>query len=311
MDSEPTSLPGAGQVQRSGYVALVGRPNAGKSTLFNAILGQRLSIVTAKPQTTRQRVLGILTRADSQTVFLDTPGLLESSYKLHENLERQIQRSTRDADLILLLLDACRLQDRSDLIHTFLKQLGNRRQTLLAVLNKVDTVKPEAIEPLLEEAKTTYDLPDVLPLSALHGTNVRNLLKTLGDRLPPGPALYPPDMVADQPERFFAAELIREAAFERLDDELPYSIEVVIDEFNEPDPGSKRKAYIHATLFVERDSQKGIVIGKGGKRLRAIGSAARPKIEELVELPVYLELRVKVRPDWRSKDRDLREFGYV
>lgn len=270
-----------------------------------------MSIVTAKPQTTRQRVLGILTRQQTQTIFLDTPGLLESSYRLHENLERQIQRSTRDADLIVLLLDGRRLQDRADLVQTFLEQLGGRRHQLLAVLNKVDAIAPEAVDGLLEEAKSTFGLPEITPLSALHGTNVRSLLTLLGDRLPAGPALYPPDMVADQPERFFTAELVREAAFERLDDELPYSIEVVIDEFREPDPGSSRKLYIHATLFVERDSQKGIVIGKGGKQLRSIGSAARVKIEELVEQPIYLELRVKVRPDWRSKDRDLRDFGYV
>lgn len=304
-------MPADTQVERSGYVALVGRPNAGKSTLFNAILGQRLSIVTAKPQTTRQRVLGILTRSRSQTVFLDTPGLLESSYRLHENLERQIQRSTRDADLILLLLDARRLLDRADLISTFLEQLGGRRHQLIAVLNKIDAVKSEDVDGLIDSAKSTFGLPDVLPLSALHGTNVQRVLQMLGERLPPGPALYPPDMVADQPERFFTAELIREAAFERLEDELPYSIEVVIDEFTEPEPGSKRKTYIHATLYVERDSQKGIVIGKGGKQLRSIGSAARPRIEELVEAPVYLELRVKVRPDWRSRERDLKEFGYV
>ncbi len=296
---------------RSGYVALVGRPNAGKSTLFNTILGQRLSIVTAKPQTTRQRVLGILTGDDSQIVFLDTPGLLQSSYRLHENLERQIKRSTRDADLIVLLLDAQRLHDRSDLIHTFLDGLGTRREQLIVVLNKVDAVDPQSIDALVADAKQTFSFDQVLLISALRGTNVSELLAQLGQRLPDGPALYPPDMVADQPERFFTAELIREAAFERLEDELPYSIEVVIDEFREPEPGSSRKIYIHATLFVERDSQKGIVIGSGGKRLRSIGSAARPKIEVLVDGPVYLELRVKVRPDWRSKERDLKEFGYV
>jgi len=298
-------------ILRSGYVALVGRPNAGKSTLFNTILGQRLSIVTAKPQTTRQRVLGILTRHDSQIVFLDTPGLLESSYRLHENLERQIQRSTRDADLIVLLLDAQRLHDRSDLIHTFLDGLVTRRASLVTVLNKVDAVEPDTLDELIADAKETFSLADVLLLSAMKGTNVAHLLTSLGQRLPAGPALYPPDMVADQPERFFTAELVREAAFERLEDELPYSIEVVIDEFREPEPGSPRKTYVHATLYVERDSQKGIVIGRGGKRLRSIGSAARPKIEDLVEHPVYLELRVKVRPDWRSRERDLREFGYV
>lgn len=305
---------GGGAGHRFGYITLVGRPNAGKSTLFNQFLGQRLSIVTARPQTTRGRILGILTLPASQLVVLDTPGLLEPTYKLHETMERQIRRACKDGDAVVLLLDATRPDDRVDLIETFLRR---NRKPLLAVLNKVDRVSPEALEPLMSRLCATYGLDALLPLSALRGTNVAALLQRVEELLPLGPPLYPEEMVAEQPERFFAAELIRETAFEQLTDELPYAIQVEIDEFREPEAddapgaGKVRKTYLHATLYVERDSQKGIVIGKRGSRLRSIGTGARRKIEELIDGPVYLEMRVRVRPDWRKRDRDLREFGYV
>lgn len=297
--------PGA---HRFGYVTLVGRPNAGKSTLFNTFLGQRLSIVTARAQTTRGRILGILTRPDAQFVLLDTPGLLEASYKLHETMERQIQRACSDGDAVVLLLDGTRPSDRTDLISAF---LARNRKPLIAVLNKVDQLEPDALEPLMQDVCEHYGLESLLPLSALEGTNVPALLERVAQLMPVGPPLYPEDMVAEQPERFFAAELVRETAFEQLSDELPYSIQVEVDEFREPEDGDGRKTYLHCTLFVERDSQKGIVIGKRGSRLRSIGSGARRKIEVLIDGPVYLELRVRVRPDWRKRDRDLNEFGYI
>ena len=292
---------------RFGYITLVGRPNVGKSTLFNTFLGQRLSIVTARPQTTRARILGILTRPESQIVFLDTPGLLEAAYKLHETMAKQIQRACSDGDAVVLLLDATHPDDRVDLITTF---LARNRKPLLAVLNKVDRLAPNALDPLMASLCDRYGLEGLLPLSALTGTNVPVLLELVGELIPAGPPLYPEEMVAEQPERFFAAELVRETAFEQLSDELPYSIQVEVDEFREPEEGDGRKTYLHATLYVERDSQKGIVIGKGGSRLRSIGTGARRKIEELVDGPVFLELRVRVRPDWRKRDRDLNEFGY-
>ncbi len=313
--SEPASQGGNdGQGgHRFGYITLVGRPNAGKSTLFNAFLGQRLSIVTARPQTTRGRILGILTRPASQLVVLDTPGLLEPTYKLHETMERQIRRACSDGDAVVLLLDATRPDDRVDLIRDFLVR---NSKPLLTVLNKIDQVPPKALEPLMASMAATYGIDSPLPLSALTGANVPQLLEHVDTLLPVGPPLYPEDMVAEQPERFFAAELIRETAFEQLTDELPYAIQVEIDEFRDPeedDSGSHkgRKTYLHATLYVERDSQKGIVIGKRGSRLKSIGTGARHKVEELVGGPVFLELRVRVRPDWRKRDRDLKEFGYV
>jgi GTP-binding protein Era len=286
-------------------VALAGRPNAGKSTLFNAFLGQRLSIVTSKPQTTRGRILGILTRPQSQIIFLDTPGLLDADYKLHETMERQIDQAARQADLVLLLVDAARPKDRGVLVRRFLQRV---RVPVLAVLNKIDLVDSEQLATLQKSLADELGIEAPMPVSALCGDGLAPLLERLEAQMPFGPKLYPDDMVAEQPERFFAAELIREAAFEHLEDELPYAINIHIEEFRER-PGNK--TYINAIIYVERESQKGIVIGKKGTRLHAIGRQARAAVEELLAAPVYLELWVKVRPDWRNKERDLREFGYL
>ena len=303
----PTSCPpaSASEQSRVGYVALAGRPNAGKSTLFNAFLGQRLSIVTAKPQTTRSRILGILTRPQSQIIFLDTPGLLEASYKLHETMAHQIDQAARQADLVLLLFDASHPKDRSALVKHF---LAHTRVPILAVLNKIDLVQPTQLDGLQKSIADEFGIASPIPVSALRGDGLGDLLSRLETQLPCGPKLYPDDMVAEQPERFFAAERIREVAFEHLEDELPYAINVHIEEFRQR-PG--HKTYIRAIIYVGRESQKGIVIGKKGLRLRSIGRKARAALEELLDEPVYVELWVKVRPDWRDKERDLREFGYL
>ena len=304
---QPTSCPpaSASEQPRVGYVALAGRPNAGKSTLFNAFLGQRLSIVTAKPQTTRSRILGILTRPQSQIIFLDTPGLLESSYKLHETMAHQIDQAASQADLVLLLFDASRPKDRSALVKHFLERT---RVPVLAVLNKIDLVQPTQLDGLQKSIADEFGIASPLPVSALRGDGLGKLLSRLEAQLPGGPKLYPDDMVAEQPERFFAAERIREVAFEHLEDELPYAINIHIEEFRQR-PG--HKIYIRAIIYVGRESQKGIVIGKKGMRLRSIGRKARAALEELLDAPVYVELWVKVRSDWRDKERDLREFGYL
>jgi len=302
-NSPPTST---SELPRVGYVALAGRPNAGKSTLFNAFLGQRLSIVTSKPQTTRGRVLGILTRPQSQIIFLDTPGLLDADYKLHRTMENQIDQAARQADVILLLIDASRPKDRSILIKRFLQRA---KVPVLATLNKIDLIDMAQIAPLQQSLESEFNIASLTPVSALRSDGLDSLLSQLEAQLPYGPKLYPDDMVAEQPERFFVAELIREAAFEHLEDELPYAINVHIEEFREQANG--RKTYINAIIYVERESQKGIVIGKKGKNLHAIGRRARAGVEELLDAPVFLELWVKVRSDWRNTDRDLREFGYL
>ncbi len=250
-------------------------------------------------------MLGILTRPESQVVFLDTPGLLEPSYKLHESMERQIELAAREADVALLLIDASKPRDRAQLVKRFIEQT---RTPIIAALNKIDLLGPGIVENLQRQLRDEYGIDELLPLSALHKTHIDVLLKKIDARLPTGPKLYPDDMVAEQPERFFAAELIREAAFEHLENELPYSITISIEEFKER---TGNKTYISAMIYVERESQKGIVIGRKGARLQAIGKEARKGIEDLIEQSVYLELWVKVRPGWRNQERDLREFGYI
>ena len=288
---------------RCGYIALIGRPNAGKSTLFNSCLGQRLSIVTPKPQTTRGRVLGILTRPSAQMIFLDTPGLLEARYQLHRLMARQIELAVREADAVLLLIDATSPYDRRELVQSF---VAHNQKPLVAALNKIDLLAPVALEGLTKALERELGVPSFLPISALRGDNLEPLLDQLAGLLPLGPFLYPEEMVAEQPERFFAAEFIREAAFNQLSDELPYAINVVIEEFTERQP----KTFIAATIYVERETQKGILIGKSGGKLRSIGQEARRQLEEFLEQQVFLELWVKVRPDWRDRDDDLAEFGY-
>jgi GTP-binding protein Era len=301
--SPPTSVSNSPPTKRCGYVALVGRPNAGKSTLFNAFLGQRLSIVTAKPQTTRNRILGILTQPQSQMIFLDTPGLLDPSYKLHEDMEASIDLASREADAVILLADATRLHDRDNLVRAF---IARNRTPLVAVLNKTDLLPPDQVQNAKKAWIDAFGLVPPIPISALTGDQIDVLLAQIEQLMPVGPQLYPDDMIAEQPERFFVSELIREAAFSLLSDELPYALNVEVEEFVERRP----KTFIRAVLHVERESQKGIVIGKKGSLLRQIGAQARPAIESFIQAPVYLELWVKVRPDWRNKERALREFGY-
>jgi GTP-binding protein Era len=228
---------------------------------------------------------------------------------------QQAERSATEADVALLLVDGTRPFDRFDLVADL---VGRLHVPLITAINKIDKVPLERVNGIVEEVRSRLGLDEVLTMSALRGQHVDETLEQLEQRLPLGPKLYPDDMIAEQPERFFVAEFIRQAAFDQLADELPYSIEVVIDEFRDAaghapetdgaDRGSK--TYIHATLFVERESQKGIVIGRKASRLRSIGSAARREVETLLDRPVFLDLRVKVRPDWRDKDRDLKEFGY-
>ena len=290
---------------RSGYVALIGRPNAGKSTLFNAFIGQRLSIVTAKPQTTRGRILGIVTDNENQIIFLDTPGLLQPSYKLHESMEKQIEHAARQADLALLILDATNPKDRLPIVQHF---LAKNRTPVFALLNKIDFIPEDRVDSLLSDLCKIYKIPEIIPLSALTNKNLDTVFTQIKSKLPEGPQLYPEDMIAEQPERFFAAELIREAAFEHLEDELPYSINIAIEDFVER---TDEKSYILGIIYVERESQKGIVIGRKASRLQAIGKQARKSIEDLIQSKVYLELKVKVRSGWRNNESALNEFGYL
>ncbi|OPX21914.1 MAG: GTPase Era [Candidatus Latescibacteria bacterium 4484_107] len=283
---------------KSGYVAIIGKPNVGKSTLMNALVGERLSIVTPKPQTTRGRVLGIMSSGECQAVFWDTPGMLEPKGRLQEVMTRQIRDSVRDADVLLALVDASSPKD--DLDERMREILHDWQRPLIVAINKSDLVETARVEKIVGRIRA-------VAISALRGTHVDALKTLIEQRLPEGPFFYPPDMVAEQPERFFVGELVREEIFLKLGQELPYATAVKVEEFKER---KDEKDYIRAVIYVERPSQKGIVIGAKGAMLKQIGQHARVKIEAFLDRPVYLELWVKVRPKWRKRERDLKEFGY-
>jgi len=292
---------------RSGFVAVVGRPNVGKSTLMNAYLGQKIAIVSEKPQTTRNQLLGILTRDDAQVIFLDTPGIHAPLHKLGEVMVETAVRAIPDADLVLFMVDASVPPTGEDaLVADAIREQSGGVPVLMA-LNKVDLLSsPES--PYAEAYLGLLQPTAWLPVSAIRGDNRDELLDLTIAHLPPGPRYYPEDQVTDQQTRFIVAELIREAALLRLRQEVPHALAVIVDEFKRR---SEDMTYIGATLFVERDSQKGIVIGQGGRTLKDIGRTARPEIEELVGTRVFLELWVKVRPKWRKKEDELRRLGYA
>ncbi|HUH14234.1 MAG TPA: GTPase Era [Longimicrobiales bacterium] len=290
---------------RAGYVALVGRPNVGKSTLMNALVGEKLSIVTALPQTTRERVTGILTRADTQVVFLDTPGLLEPRYLLQQSMQDAALRALHDADVVLLLLDATRADDTLPADEP-LAALHARRARLVVAVNKVDAAPEQAVRGL--EAWSSEVLgTSARRISALAGEGTEALLDALCARLPPSPFLYPEDELAVQPVRFFVAELVRETIFEEYTQEIPYSTVVRVEEFRE----AEDPVYIRATVYVERESQRGIIIGEKGAAIRRLGQRSRAKIEAFVGQRVYLDLWVKAMPRWRKKAGSLRHLGYA
>lgn len=288
---------------RAGYVALVGRPNVGKSTLLNALVGEKLSIVTPRAQTTRERVTGILTTERSQIVFVDTPGLLEPRYLLQEWMLEQALRALEDADVVLLLVDATRPDELPT--EEVLARL-RAAPALVVAVNKTDAASAQAVEALQAWAGATLPSAFVQRVSAGAKRGLDRLLKALEERLPESPFLFPEDDIAVQSVRFFVAELIRETLFETLQEEVPYSSAVQVEEFREADT----PLYIRATIYVERESQKGIVLGSGGAGIRAIGTAARRKIESFLDRPVYLDLWVKAKPGWRRKQSGLEELGY-
>jgi GTPase len=289
---------------RAGYVALAGRPNVGKSTLLNAFLGEKLSIVTPRAQTTREPVTGILTEGDVQIVFVDTPGLLEAKYALQQSMQEQALGALADADLVLLLLDATRPDDLP--AGEALTALEARRTALLVAINKVDAADPEAITALEAWSRATLGSAPVR-LSAANGEGLAELRSELEARLPASPFFFPADDIATQPVRFFVGELVRETVFEEYEQEVPYATVVRVDEFREgSDP-----LYIRATVYVERGSQKAIIVGRKGAGIRRLGERSREKIEALLGTPVYLDLWVKALPNWRRKASSLRYLGYA
>jgi GTPase len=289
---------------RCGTIGIAGRPNTGKSSLLNRLVGEKLSIVSPKPQTTRHLVTGILTRGDCQYVFVDAPGQQSNATSvLHRRLNRRATRAARDADVALFLVEAGRFtpEDRAVL------DAIPKSQKVVAVVNKIDLVKKHAeLIPFLERLSRTREFAAIVPVSAATGRNIPELLKVLREALPEAPAAYPPDQLTDRDERFFASELLREKLFREMGEELPYRCEVLIDSFKQE--GRLRR--IEATILVERDSQKAIVVGAGGARLKRMATAARKDMEKLFGGKVYLGTWVKVRKAWTDDARVLRQLGY-
>ncbi|MGC8894081.1 MAG: GTPase Era [candidate division WOR-3 bacterium] len=288
---------------RVGFVAIIGKPNVGKTTLINRLVGTKLGAVSPRPQTTRQRILGILTSRDFQVGFLDTPGVLERKINLlHKAMDRESWSTVDQADVVLMMTEPGRPDGRDLLI---IDRLRSLRKPVLLAINKIDTVAKDSLLPLIDEYSRLMDFGEIIPISAEKGDGIDVLLRELLKYLPEGEPLYPEDQVSDRDMRFFAAEIIREKIFLRLREELPYSSAVEIEDFREGGDIVR----IRAIVYVERETQKPIVLGKGGKTIKEIGTLAREELEYLLGRKVFLELWVKVRPGWR-KDRDfLRELG--
>ena len=290
---------------RSGWVAIVGRPNVGKSTLLNQILGQKVSIVSRRPQTTRNRVLGIFNRPDLQVLFLDTPGIHDARGVLNRRMVDEAVAALDDVELVLLLIDPRQESDPAS-GEALLEQLSSRGAKVLLVPNKIDLVHRERLLPLIAAWSDAAGFDAVVPISARNGDGVARLMKEIASRLPEGPAWFDKEAVTDATERFVVSELIREAAFHFLDKELPYAVAVEIEEFSE----EKDLVRILARIWVERDSQKGIVIGKGGQMLKRIGSVARGEIERLLRSRVFLGLTVGVDAKWTRSRRSVERLGH-
>jgi GTPase len=291
---------------KSGFVAIVGAPNVGKSTLLNRMLGQKISITSRKPQTTRNRIVGVLDRPSSQMVFLDTPGIHRAGRPLNRRIVDIALAALTDVDLILVMVDASVRDPEAE--QYLLQKLVPQDTPVVLALNKVDlTVKTDLLG-LIDDWSRRFDFQAVVPISALQGTQVEDLLAAMEEALPGGPALYPPGTLTDMPERFIAGEMIREKVFRLTGEEIPYSIAVTVEDFKEEKQG--RLIRIHATIHVERDSQKGIIIGKGGRKLKEIGQRAREEIERMVGVQVFLKLFVRVQKNWSQDTKALRRFGY-
>ncbi|MFC0188144.1 GTPase Era [Fictibacillus aquaticus] len=291
---------------KSGFVTIIGRPNVGKSTLLNKVIGQKIAIMSDKPQTTRNKIQAVYTREDAQVVFIDTPGIHKPKHKLGDFMTKIAQQTLNEVDLILFVINADEGYGRGD--QFIIDRLENVQSPIFLVVNKIDLVHPDKLLPLIDDYRKKLNVAEVIPISALQGNNVSTLMDQILSYMEEGPQYYPEDQVTDHPERFITAELIREKALHLTREEVPHSIAVVIEQMKEREGG--RAVFVQAAIIVERDSQKGIVIGKGGKMLKEIGQRARKDIETLLGTKVFLELFVKVQTDWRNKQKQLREFGF-
>lgn len=296
-------------MHKSGFVNIIGRPNVGKSTLMNALVGERMSIITNKPQTTRHRIIGILNEDDYQIVFSDTPGIIRNpSYKMQEAMNRFVHTTIDDADIMLFVTEPSEVYDDDDPVISLLKKI---EVPLFLIINKIDSHSPEKTAQLLKVWNERIPFRESIPLSALHKTNIDKLLSLILENLAEGPAYYPKDQLTDKPERFFISEIIREKILLHYEQEIPYSCEVVVESFKEATTNSGEPLVrIAATIFVARKSQKAILIGKNGAAIKKTGTDARKDIETFLESKVFLELHVKVKENWRNNEQMLKHFGY-
>ncbi|MEI5905803.1 GTPase Era [Bacillus spongiae] len=291
---------------KSGFISIIGRPNVGKSTLLNRVIGQKIAIMSDKPQTTRNKVQGVLTQSDAQMIFIDTPGIHKPKHKLGDFMMKVAQNTLKEVDLIMFMVNVAEGYGRGD--EFIIEKLKNITTPVFLVLNKIDQVQPDELLPLMNHYQSLYDFAEIIPVSALEGNNVETLLDQIKAYLPEGPQYYPADQVTDHPERFIVSELIREKALHLTREEIPHSLAVVIEKMSKEEDSDL--VHVMATIIVERDSQKGIIIGKKGSMLKEIGKRARMDIQNLLGTKVFLELWVKVQKDWRNKATQLRDFGF-
>ena len=290
-------------MHKSGFVNIVGNPNVGKSTLMNALVGERLSIITSKAQTTRHRILGIVNGDDFQIVYSDTPGVLKPNYRLQESMLNFSRSALSDADVLLYVTD---VYDNSDKNSDFVEKVKQNPAAVILIINKIDLINEEKLVALVEKWKTVLPQAEIFPISATEKFNIEPLLKRIQELLPEGEPFFDKDQLTDKPAKFFVTEIIREKILLNYDKEIPYSVEVEVEQFQE----EEKLIRINAVIYAERDSQKGILIGHGGKSLKKVGTESRKDIEAFFEKKVFLELFVKVEKDWRNKDSILKNFGY-
>lgn len=290
-------------MHKAGFVNIVGNPNVGKSTLMNALVGERISIATFKAQTTRHRIMGILNTEDMQIVFSDTPGVLKPNYKLQESMLNFSESALSDADVLLYVTDVVEKPDKNN---DFMEKVRAQNFPVLLLINKIDLTDQQTLETLVEEWKELLPQAEIIPISATSKFNVDYVLKRIKDLLPDSPPFFGKDQWTDKPARFFVTEIIREKILLYYDKEIPYAVEVIVEQFKE----EPKMIHINAVIYVERDSQKGIIIGKQGKALKKVATEARKELERFFGKTIFLETYVKVDKDWRNSDKELKNFGY-
>lgn len=293
------------EAHKSGFVAIVGRPNVGKSTLLNRIVGQKIAIMSDKAQTTRNKIQGIYTVPEAQIVFIDTPGIHKPKHRLGDFMVETAYSALREVDAVLFMVSADQKRGKGD--DFIIERLKAMNSPVYLVINKIDKVHPDDLLAIIQDYSTQMDFAEIVPISATEGNNFDRLMSLLVEQMPEGPQYFPDDQITDHPEYFIVSELIREKVLLLTRDEIPHSVAVVVDSMKRDEHD---KVHIQATIIVERDSQKGIIIGKGGKMLKQVGTKARLDIEYLLDDKVYLELWVKVQKDWRDKKIYLQDFGY-